>query len=300
MRIDRFLCGAAAMTMAGLGIVAAPPAAQAATPVPCSEAALRTAISTANSHGGAILELSPGCTYTLTAADTGDTDNGLPVITSPITINGHRDTITRSAAAPNFRIFEITPPTGNLTLNDLTVSGGRSAAGQGGGILLDGGGTLTLNRTTVTHNTAVNQNGNGGGMDNQGTATLNNSVVTGNTATDVGGGIQNSGTLVLNQTFVTGNTAVGQGGGIFTNGGSVTLTRSVVSGNHLTGASPQGCAIFNNGRSTLTLVQSTVLDNRPRTRTTPAKVRRPARHRRRPGTAPAGPGRQDALWDPGR
>src|SRR6266496_4785379 len=64
-------------------------AAQAATiQVPCSVPALVAAINTANSTSGAdTLNLAGGCTYTLTAPD--NAANGLPVITSDITINGN-------------------------------------------------------------------------------------------------------------------------------------------------------------------------------------------------------------------
>jgi len=51
-------------------------------------------------------------------------DNGLPVIASRITIEGNGSTIARPPFdAPSFRIFAVND-TGNLTLNETTVSGG--------------------------------------------------------------------------------------------------------------------------------------------------------------------------------
>src|SRR3954469_8643607 len=77
--------------------ISAPPAQAAhapAIPVRCSVAALVTAISAANSAGGArTLNLARGCTYTLVDPD--NAANGLPVITGEITINGSHSTIRR-------------------------------------------------------------------------------------------------------------------------------------------------------------------------------------------------------------
>lgn len=85
-------------TALGLGLAVVPTTAEAATNVPCTTAALITAISTANGSGGGTLNLAPGCTYTLTTAFNGG-DAGLPAITTPITVNADGDTIERSTAA---------------------------------------------------------------------------------------------------------------------------------------------------------------------------------------------------------
>ena len=54
------------------------------------------------------LELVAGSTHTLTAVDNGTYgDTGLPVVSSPITIEGNGSTITRANGAPAFRIFAI-------------------------------------------------------------------------------------------------------------------------------------------------------------------------------------------------
>ena len=48
---------------------------------------------------------------------------GLPVSTSPVTIEGNNSTITRGSGAPDFRIFAVSS-SGNLTLQETTVRGG--------------------------------------------------------------------------------------------------------------------------------------------------------------------------------
>jgi hypothetical protein len=87
---------------------------------------LIAAITTANGNGVAdVIDLAGGF-YDITASDdtTADGPNGLPVITSDITINGHGATVRRTGA-PAFRIVEVGSG-GLLTLSAVTVSGGSS------------------------------------------------------------------------------------------------------------------------------------------------------------------------------
>ena len=89
-------------------------------------AGLIAAINAANANPGTdIIELAPNGIYTLTAAD--NADNGLPVISSQIDINGNGATIERSSTAgtPDFRVFNI-DISGDLTLLEVTVKGGAS------------------------------------------------------------------------------------------------------------------------------------------------------------------------------
>jgi WD40 repeat protein len=82
-------------------------------------AALISAITTANGTPEAdTICLAENGTYTFTAAYGSST--ALPQITSDITIEGNNATLTRSGAAPNFRLIQI-ESTGTLTLNDLTL-----------------------------------------------------------------------------------------------------------------------------------------------------------------------------------
>ena len=213
------LGGGAALLLAGL-VAAAPAQAAAGGSVPCSSGALVAAIAAANAAGGGTINLAAGCTYALTAADNGE--NGLPVVTTRIGVNGNGATIDGTKTV---RVLEVDGPGGNLSLQNVTITGG--SADNGGGIE-NVGGTVTLNHTQVTGNTATLA---GGGIasatfDPSSVAklTLNNSAVTGNSQTADptipmslgGGGIVNIlGTVTLNSSQVNGNSAQGLvGGGI--------------------------------------------------------------------------------------
>ena len=257
------LGGGAAILAAGL---LAAPAAHASTgvTVPCKTPALIAAISTANSSGGARINLAPGCTYHLTAANNTDPmlgATGLPVITSRITLNGFHTTIAGNNSS--FRIFLVTAP-GNLTLNRLTITGGNVAAPGGGIFNVEG--TLTLNHSTVTGNASGGMMAAGGGIASGtfgtgpiGTTTLNFSQVNGNTTSGSAGGILNhGGTLILNFSQVNGNTANGgpmAGAGGIANGGTAAIKGSVVAGNTAPGAA--GGGILNHGVMTITLSKVT-------------------------------------------
>jgi hypothetical protein len=116
-------------------LLAAAPVAQASATVnvPCSgpaggPAGLIAAVSTANASGGATINLAAGCTYQLTTANNTNPAlgaNGLPVITSPVTLNGSATTIAGNDST--FRIVEVSG-TGNLTLQGLTITGGTPPA----------------------------------------------------------------------------------------------------------------------------------------------------------------------------
>ncbi|MGV9991355.1 hypothetical protein [Streptomyces sp. NPDC003374] len=239
--------------------------------VPCSVRKLVKAINTANSSPGAdTLRLARKCTYKLTSADTANPGNGLPAISSEITIDGNGATITRAKSAPDFRIL-LVAGTGTLTLNKATISGGRATTtdcplfpGQGtcgGGILNLG--TLTVNHSRVINNIATSDLfAEGGGIDNDGTATLNDTDVSGNTAeytgTDLsgaaGGAIANDGPLTVNCSYVhhntvtvtpdTGSTATGSGIATFA---QTTIKGSLISHNHADAPGGATLAALSNG-----------------------------------------------------
>ena len=72
----------------------------------------------------------PGSTQTLTEVNNEHLwAHGLPVIRSVITIAGQGSTITRARRAPEFRLFAVNR-TGELTLQETTVSGGRLVDGM--------------------------------------------------------------------------------------------------------------------------------------------------------------------------
>jgi hypothetical protein len=60
------------------------------------------AINAANLAGGGTLNLAHRCDYQLTTSPD-DSENGLPPITTPITINGSQATIERDKLVPRLR-----------------------------------------------------------------------------------------------------------------------------------------------------------------------------------------------------
>jgi hypothetical protein len=259
----------AVATVAFAGLPAGAALAATGAAVPCSGpggggAGLIAAINAANTGGGGTIRLAAGCTYRLTAADNSGQlgPNGLPVITSAITIKGAGATIARRSAQP-FRILEVDGPGGNLTLQNLKITGGDTPGP--GGAMFNFAGRLTLDATLVTGNASEGgQMSAGGGIASgtlgngpAGTLVLNASVVTRNsTSGDAGGILNHAGTAVLNSSQVTFNTA-GNGGGIASgpgNGGdptgsSLTLNASTVAHNSATegGGMPAGAGIANGG-----------------------------------------------------
>ncbi|MEI6045491.1 MAG: choice-of-anchor Q domain-containing protein [Chloroflexota bacterium] len=256
-----FLLGLCQLTLAALLFVSTTPVAQAATyNTTCTTAQLLLDIAAANTAGGAnTINLAAGCTYTLTVVDNtltvglGTSGNGLPAITSQLTINGNGATITRSNTAPNFRIFYVQAG-GTLTINNLTISGGNTGIGfAGGGIYSNG--TLTVNNSTLSANSADI----GGGIANNGTLTVNNSTLSANSVTGGngnGGGIYNSTarTLTVNNSTLSANSASNAGGGI-ANGGILTMINSTLSANS---ASTFGGGIYN---VTTLIIYNTLLSN---------------------------------------
>ena len=254
--------------------------------VPCNDvAALKAAITTANTSGGSIV-LAPRCVYSLTEAD--NTDDGLPEITGNVRISGGDRTVVQraSGATGAFRIFHVTQG-GSLSLNSLTVRGGDASghgfAAAGGGIFNDHGkavltgvtvrsnrsgflaggiwnnlGTLVLKDTTIHDNASRI----GGGVATSGTMTMEGGAIRGNTADDWAGGLANGGDTKLNGVSVDDNNS-DLGGGIMTMGinsatGPLRLNSTRVGGNI---ASSDGGGIFVGADEPTTLYKSTVTLN---------------------------------------
>ena len=233
--------------------------------VPCSgpgggTAGLVAAINAANAAGGGTISLAPRCTYTLTAAASSGKmgPNGLPIITTRITIAGAHSTIARSSS-DKFRILEVDGPGGNLAASALTITGGNSD--QPGGGVFNNAGTLTLNSSAVTGNTTSADAG--GILNRAGTAVLNGSRVDHNTSGSGGGIASGPGgenapvtgsSLTLNGSRVDHNEAAEGGGeasgGGIANGGTAVLRGSSVDHNSAPGGA--GAGIFNHGTMTIT------------------------------------------------
>jgi hypothetical protein len=215
--------------------------------VPCSATDLVNAVQAAVNAGGVqTLDLDAGCTYTLTQVNSSpsiDSVNlgatGLPAIPSgtDLTINGNGATIMRDAAAPHFRFFVVIGG-GALTLNDVTLTGGRAADAATPFVSADGGaiysrGDLTIARSTLSNN----QSGNG------------NPAGLGGAVLSSGNLVRILDTIVTNNRTADGNTGAGEdtggaggnGGGLYLAGPSIEVIRSEIRNNSAgNGGAPGG------------------------------------------------------------
>jgi hypothetical protein len=196
-------------------------------------ACLIAAIDAANANGQTnTITLAAG-TYTLTAVDnTADGANGLPSITSPLTLQGagaSQTLIERPDSAPSFRLLHIAPM-GTLTVAGVTLMGGSSSLGSGFG---------------------------GGGLLNDGTLTLTESAVRENTG-DFGGGVLNFGQLTLTRTILEGNVGNHGAGAVENDGGNVTLTACTLVGNR---APNHAGGLANEFSGLATIRETTFVDN---------------------------------------
>jgi hypothetical protein len=197
--------------------------------LPCNDvAALKAAINTANSSGGAIT-LAPRCVYSLTEAD--NADDGLPEITGNVRISGGDRTVIQraSGATGAFRVFHVTQG-GSLSLDSLTVRGGDASGtgfAEGGGGVFNDRGKVTLTGVTVRSNRAGFIAG--GVWNNLGTLVLKNTTIHDN-ASRVGGAVVTSGTMTMQGGALRGNTADSWAGGL-ANGGDTRLNNVSVDDN---------------------------------------------------------------------
>lgn len=172
--------------------------------------------------------------------------NGLPPVTTEITIAGNGHTIGRNDDPFNlFRILTV-EASGALTLNQAIISGGFPGSEPGGGIHNSGA-------LTVTNYSGIFQNrgGAGAGIYNSGALVLANSQVDSNYSDYSGGaaGIANSGTLIVSYGSVNGNRA---GAGVTNSGEALVANTTIVSNLH-------GVGIANSG--TLTVTNSSIGGN---------------------------------------
>jgi hypothetical protein len=133
-----------------------------------------------------------------------------------------------------------------LTANDTLT-------GDAGGAVFDQGGTLTIDRSTISDNQS---SGDGGGvftesfMGGSGLATISDSTISGNSNPfgRFGGGVANfGGTLTIQRSTLSGNTAGRAGGGVSAEGtgnGALTLVDSTVVDNKEPTPGFEGGAVF--------------------------------------------------------
>jgi hypothetical protein len=226
--------------------------------------------------GADLLTLTADVTLTSSAGQFFYAPTGLPAINGPLTIAGNGHTIQRDPAAPPFRLMAINNSIvtlsdltlnggdvysggafymkrGNVTLNDVVISG-NTAESSGGGIHQYRG-RLTLTDSTITGNSA----GQGGGVYTyRGGLYLSGSTISGNSAADgLGGGlyITYDSTVTISDTTLSANTAI-NGGGLYISASKLDLTDSLISGNDAeTGG---GIAVY---AGQITITTTTISDN---------------------------------------
>jgi CSLREA domain-containing protein len=233
----------------------------------------------ANGFGADIIELGTNLAYKMTVIDSGEgigDPNGMPVITSNITINGHGSFLYRDPdlATPAFRIFKINF-SGILTLNDLDMAYGLSP-NDGGGLWNEG--SLIMNNSSIKHS----RGDRGGGIYTKSYLELNHSAVSNNTSNNGsnagptagydGGGIYSSSTgkleiadssLKNNITGIGGTSGPttansGHGGAIYSLG-TLKITHSTLRNNKTGAGNGNGGAFFLG--SSATILDTTIANN---------------------------------------
>lgn len=174
------------------------------------------------------------------------TQGELVLTQQKLTIKTQGDSQATISGGGLSRVFEIAPGA-DVTLKNLTVTGGTSQSGnptdsyegRGGGIVVEVGAALKVTGSTVTGNSALRH---GGGIADYGTLTVDHSVISNNQALGTyGGGISVfsgdpfsplfTATLMISDSSITGNTAFQNGGGITGVVSTVTIKNCDVSHN---------------------------------------------------------------------
>lgn len=215
---------------------------------------------TGNPAGADVITLPAGSTFRLAAVfkETEFGPNGLPWISSAVTINGNGAIMMRQGSGPELRVLAV-GVMGDLTLNNVTVQGGWVSTFGGDGIFNQG-------KLTVRDSRIVSNNGEGihstGEIGRDADLTIISSTLSHNAAHAVwtrygraqivnstlsnnGGGILNGrdGVATLINCTLTRNTALDKGGGVNNFEGVTILQRTLISGN----SAPDGAEIYNAG-----------------------------------------------------
>lgn len=152
--------------------------------------------------------------------------------------------------------------------HNLAASFAALRLGLGGGIANAAGGTVRLVSGVVSNNGA----GRGGAIHSVGavettSVETRNVLIESNTALQSGGGIANGGRLFLSGSTVNGNTVSSAdygfngGAGILNEGGTASVTGSLIRFNHAYGVQSRGGGVFNTAGGRLEMTNSTVFFN---------------------------------------
>jgi hypothetical protein len=160
--------------------------------------------------------------------------NSQLALTKSLTIDGANNGITVNGNG--HQVFTIQAGIA-VVINGLTITGGFTAIGDGGGIANSG--SLTLTNSTVTGNHAFD----GGGIENVSGATMlmsGDTVNNNNSLGGDGGGIDNNGALTVINCTIAANGATGFGGGGINNFGVLMMANSTVAFNTVKAGSDGG------------------------------------------------------------
>ena len=230
----------------------------------------------------AILFSDRGDTITFDSSLSGGTialELGELAIQQEVNIQGlGADNLTIDAVGESrvFRIDDFRYDSFDVSLSDLTITGGSGDSDYGGGIYNQE--NLTITDSVISNNVSRR----GGGIYNNGTLEIESSIITGNSTKNLstgtysnGGGIhnvdrfdENNNALTIRNSTISGNSAQGSGGGIANEGRGFTPDRTVIVNSTISGNSAQvnGAGIYNSFRNTQ-ISNSTIADNVANSRT---------------------------------
>jgi CSLREA domain-containing protein len=202
---------------------------------------LRAAVQEANALAGADSVTLPAGTVLLALAGSGEDSaaTGDLDVTETLTIEGQGAALTTIDGNDLDRVLHVvfsvsSPP--DLTLRDLTVTGGQVSDDPGAGLYFESSGSVLIERTVFTDNHVVGSTSSaiGGAISSNagGVLTVRSSRLVGNSA-ERGGALFNNSTLVVEDCAIVDNDA--RAGSALTDFGATILRRSLVSGNEATG-----------------------------------------------------------------
>lgn len=186
---------------------------------------LRAAIQEANALEGADVIQLPSGVHTITVLGNGDDDMaavGDLDVTDDLVIHGSAAGESRIAGALSFRVFDVIGPA-IVSMDRLTIRGGRLSAGGQDGAGIRNDATLELHEVTLTDNETSMGDGGGIANINGGTVQMTNCTISGNRApARSGGGIVNVGSSrmeLFNVTIAQNSALSGRGVHVLGNGG---------------------------------------------------------------------------------